>query len=161
MNDIKQAILEELSRDLKNDIERLEQTLLQVKDYKSSDDLKQEGKYDTRAIEAGYLASGQQQRLDELKEELQLLLSTEIDDCSAETPIALGTLVLLETNQTKKYYFLCSTSGGRVLNIRGELILVISVFSPLGKELIGLNAGDSFDLNAPTGIKNYNIVATF
>ena len=61
--DIRQALLGELSSQLSV----LEKAVKAARDATTHADAKQEGKYDTRAIEAGYIAGAQAERLASLQ----------------------------------------------------------------------------------------------
>ena len=82
----------------------------------NSTELKQESKYDTRAIEAGYLAGAQAKRAEELKQELQLVEELNPQKFTANDPIIPGALVELELNGKRQIYFLCHTAVGTILN---------------------------------------------
>ena len=127
------------------------------KDLNNQAELKQEGKYDTRAIEAGYLAGAQAKRTEELKQELQLVEELNPRDFEANEPITPGALVELELNGKTQTYFLCHTSGGTILQSQGRIILVISVFSPLGNEMLDYKKGDSFEVETPKETREYLI----
>lgn len=104
-------------------------------------ELKQEGKYDTRAIEASYLAGAQKRRLEEIIVEIQNLKS--LDQSTHHTSVALGTLVLLTSQaDQKQWYFLSPTTGGLDVCLESVTVKVISIHSPLARALVGLNVGD-------------------
>jgi hypothetical protein len=133
----KSTIVSQLKQKLEKELSESLAASASTKGLSSSDDLKSEGKYDTRAIEAGYLASAQMRRVEELKGELALL-----DEMIIDLPnehICVGHLVTLEFNSKIQYYFISSTSGGTILQVEGSPILVISAFSPLGRELAHQN----------------------
>ena len=155
----KKLILAELIKSTINELHQLELACESAKSYNQSDDMKQEGKYDTRAIESGYLVGAQLKRVEELKRELKLLQDTNTEPFEPGTPIAIGALIELKLNSNSQIYFLCPTAGGTLLKIDDRAVLVISAFSPLGDELIGLMAGDSFELETPKEVKEYQIIS--
>ena len=119
--------------------------------------MKQEGKYDTRAIEAGYLAGAQAKRVEELKLEVQMIEELPVREFASSEAAAVGALVKLLHNETERLYFLSSTAGGSMLNIDGTPILVISVFSPIGAGAVNLEVGESFELETPSGSRIYEL----
>lgn len=127
-------------------------------DYKVADDMKQEGKYDTRAIEAGYLAGAQAKRVEELKLEVQMIEELPVRDFESGEAVSVGALVELSFNETNQLYFISSTAGGTMFNIDGKPVLVISVFSPIGAAVVNLEAGESFELEMPSGNRVYEVV---
>ena len=150
----KKIILEKLIGNLRKELIEVEKAAKSTRDLVTADDLKSEGKYDTRAIEASYLASAQLKRVDEIKADIQMLEETELVNANK---LQLGSLALLEHNGQDRYYFLTSTSGGTMLTVEGNTILVISVFSPLGNEALGLQTGESFEVETPKEMRTYKI----
>jgi transcription elongation GreA/GreB family factor len=153
----KSLILKQLIDKVNHELLTAEEAMNSTMSLNSADDMKQEGKYDTRAIESGYLAGAQQARVDELKLELQMLEEINPSAFMPTDAIAIGALVELELNQKIQKYFLCSTAGGTLLNVEGESILVISVFSPIGNAMLDLSVDDSFELETPKGSREYHV----
>lgn len=151
----KKIILEKLIENLKNELSEVEGAAKSTRDLVSQDDLKSEGKYDTRAIEASYLASAQLKRVEEIKLDIQMLEEIELHKTES---LQMGSLALIEYNGNQRYYFLTSASGGSLLNIDGKTVLVISVFSPLGNGALGLVAGESFEVETPKDLRTYKII---
>jgi len=154
----KKLILESLLENLRKELKEVESAANSTKDLATADDLKSEGKYDTRAIEASYLASAQQKRVEEIKIDIQMLEDLELHPSEQ---LQMGSLALLEYNNQSRYYFLTSTSGGTMLTINGQAVLVISVFSPIGNEALGLKKGESFEVETPKELRNYKILEVY
>lgn len=152
----KKKIREKLLLIANKSLEEAKQSLDAQKEYATSDELKSEGKYDTRAIEAKYLLDAQRKRAHELEEEIRLLQELEFHENTRE--IALGSLIQLEHNGTKNWHFLSTAQGGKILQVDELTILIISVFSPLGSELMGQLEGEGFELETPKGIRSYEIL---
>ncbi len=121
-------------------------------------DLKSEGKYDTRAIEASYLADGQRKRLEELELDLQMLEDVPLE--SSES-IQIGALACLSHKDVDRWYYFTPNCGGTMLDLSGKPVLVISVFSPLGNEAVGLTAGEEFVVETPREERAYRIKSIF
>ena len=154
----KKLILEALIENLKQELILLESAAQSTHNLATEADLKSEGKYDTRAIEASYLAGAQQKRVDEIKIDIQMLEEIE---CLDSLKIQMGSLALLEHKDQTRYYFLTATAGGTILKSEGETILVISVFSPLGNEALGLTIGESFEIETPKEMRTYKVIDVF
>jgi len=153
----KKQILAKLVSVAKKDLELAIEAQESASSFKFESDMKQESKYDTRSIEAGYLSSAQTKRVEELKLELKLIEETPFYEYQDGDEIALGALLEIEVNKLKKNYFLASTAGGTMLEIDGKVVLVISLFSPIGNAVIGLKSGDVFELETKTGQREYKI----
>lgn len=155
----KKTIKETLLNRLNNEIAGFSEIASSTKDYANSESVKSDGKYDTRGVEAGYLAGAQLKRLEELKLEKKLIEDIELQSFSSNDEIKIGALLEIEFNNTKKKYFLSSTAGGSMLKINEEVILVISVFSPIGAEVVGLKSKDEFEIDFKGEIRSYKIVS--
>lgn len=153
----KKRIVDTLIEKLNAELIEVESAAKSAKDLATADDLKSEGKYDTRAIEASYLASAQNKRVDEIKLDIQMLEDLAIS-IEPATKMQLGSLGLIRCNGQERFYFLSTTSGGSMLMIDEKPILVISVFSPIGDAALGHGPGDSFEVETPKEIRQYDVV---
>jgi transcription elongation GreA/GreB family factor len=103
---------------------------------------KAESKYDTRGLEASYLARGQSKQAAELEAAIAEFEKLPVKKFGADDPINLGALVELENAGEKLFYFIGPRAGGtEVLHDKKE-ILVITPQSPLGEQLMGRKPGD-------------------
>lgn len=155
MKELKNKIKDELILKLESELKEIENAANSSRAYANQDDLKSESKYDTRAIEATYMAQAQEVRVEELKQDLQMIKDLEIEQKSKH--VELGSLALLEQNGRDVWYFISSALGGTILNIDDYIILVISVFSPVGSEALNLEEGDSFEVETPKENRQYQI----
>ena len=153
----KKKIVSHLIENLQKELKQVEEAAKSARDLATQDDLKSEGKYDTRAIEASYLASAQNKRVEEIKLDIQMLEEIEIPKIPSES-IQLGSLGLISCNGQERFYFLSSTSGGSMLKIDEQFILVISVFSPIGNAALGLSKNEVFEVETPKETREYRIV---
>ena len=156
----KKKIVETLIEKLNTELIEVESAAKSTKDLATADDLKSEGKYDTRAIEASYLASAQNKRVEEIKQDITMLedLALSIEPA---TRMQLGSLGLISCNGQERFYFLSTTSGGSMLMIDNHPILVISVFSPIGDAALGHGAGESFEVETPKETREYEVITVY
>jgi len=105
-------------------------------------DSKAENKYDTRSLEASYLARGQAQRVGELQEAVHAFESLNPRRFEVGDAAALGALVGLKTDAEESFYFLGPAAGGTEVQHEGREVLVITPASPLGQKLMGRKLGD-------------------
>jgi len=75
-----------------------------------------------------------------------------------EKTIAIGSLTLLEHNGKENWYYVSPVAGGKLLQVDGTTVLVISAFSPMAPELIGSELNDEFVVETPKGEKEYKIL---
>lgn len=99
---------------------------------------KAENKYDTRGLEASYLAHGQSRQARETEVARQQFANLTLRAFGARDAIDLGALVELEGT----LYFIGPSAGGTEVMHEGREVLVITPQSPLGQELIGKRRGD-------------------
>jgi transcription elongation GreA/GreB family factor len=145
------AILAEVSAELS----AMESLAGDARDEATSGETKSEGKYDTRATEASYLARGQAWRIVELGR-LSAWLKAQADTGSAVDPtVRLGCLVQITGARTELLYL--APIGGAKADLEGTIIRVISPSSPLGRAMTGLEAGDGFEIETPRGLLEYEI----
>jgi hypothetical protein len=127
---IKTQILEKLRQKLEQNYNEAMQIVSTTKSLVQSNEFKAESKWDTRAIEAGYLASAQSKRLKEIELELKQLenLHSLIEKASG---VQAGSLLEWED----KWYFFTIATGGIKLLIEGRSIQVLSLHSPLAQKI--------------------------
>jgi transcription elongation GreA/GreB family factor len=103
---------------------------------------KAENKYDTRGLEASYLAHGQSKQAAELEAAIADFENLNDRSFASGEPVGIGALVEVEVGGDTSYYFIGPRAGGtEVLHDRKE-ILVITPQSPLGAQLAGKKAGE-------------------
>ena len=120
---------------------------------------KAENKYDTRGLEASYLARGQSKQAAEIKSAIAAFEELPAKKFGADDTIDLGALVELEHGGERSFYFIGPRAGGtEVLHDKKE-ILVITPQSPLGAQLAGKKSGESFQLILGGGKQAAKIVS--
>jgi len=103
---------------------------------------KAESKYDTRGLEASYLARGQSKQAVELEAAIAEFEKLDARKFADGEAIGIGALVELEHGGKSSFYFIGPRAGGtEVLHDKKE-ILVITPQSPLGEQLLGKKSGD-------------------
>ena len=107
---------------------------------------KAESKYDTRGLEASYLARGQSRQAAELEAAIAEFEKLEVRKFAASEPIDLGALVELEMDGEISLYFLGPRAGGTEIVQDRREILVITPPSPLGAQLLARKQGDRLQL---------------
>ena len=107
---------------------------------------KAENKYDTRGLEASYLARGQSRQAAEIEEAIAEFERLDPRPLADGAAIGVGALVELEQGGEKFFYFIGPRAGGTEVTHDKREILVITPQSPLGKQLAGRQAGDQLQL---------------
>ncbi|TLM63671.1 MAG: transcription elongation factor GreAB [Deltaproteobacteria bacterium] len=119
-----------------------------------------DNKYDTTALEASYLAQGQANRAQEIRQGVEAYRALELQAFDADTPIRQSALVTLaDAAGGERRLFIGPRAGGMKLADPAGEIVVITPASPLGKRLLGLTVGDELPgPDAGTGTR-YTVVA--
>ena len=103
---------------------------------------KADNKYDTRGLEASYLARGQSRQAAELEAAIAEFEKLEARKFTPRDGIDIGALVELETDNETAYYFIGPRAGGTEVVQDKKEILVITPQSPLGSQLLEKKQGD-------------------
>lgn len=103
---------------------------------------KAESKYDTRGLEAAYLAGGQARQAKEIMDSIKTYEALAVKDFGPAEPIDLTALVELDSDGTRAWYFVGPKNGGLEINFQGKEVTVITPQSPLGQNLMGRKAGE-------------------
>jgi len=100
-----------------------------------------EDKYDTRGLEASYLAAGQAVQVEELAEAIGVF---EVLLADAATPVATagpGALVEGDFGGERVYYLFAARAGGLTCDYEGCEVTVLAPDAPLRRQMNGLVAG--------------------
>ncbi len=108
---------------------------------------KAESKYDTRGLEASYLARGQSRQAAELEAAIAEFEKLDTRPFADGAGIDIGALVELEHEGEHSFYFLGPRAGGTEVIHGKKEILVITPQSPLGEQLAGKKSGEHLQLN--------------
>ncbi len=120
---------------------------------------KAESKYDTRGLEASYLARGQSKQAAEIEAAIAEFEKLPVKKFGADEPIGLGALVELEHGGESSIYFIGPRAGGTEILHDKKEILVITPQSPLGEQLLGKKSGGKLQLKFAREIRAAEIVS--
>ena len=135
-------VIEQIDRDLHGLISSAKATHEEA----THEQNKPENKYDTRALEASYLARGQSRQVMELEKARQEFESLDSADWPPRTPVEIGALLTLKSGLTEDVYLLGPRAGGIEIVCQGTAVTVITPQSPIGQQLLGKIEGDSIML---------------
>lgn len=120
---------------------------------------KAENKYDTRGLEASYLARGQSRQAAETGHAIQQFAAMVVRKFSSQDPIDLGALVELEGRGERLLYFIGPRAGGTEIAHEKKEVLVLTLGSPLGQHLAGRRQGDSLQIEMGGLRHDYRVVS--
>lgn len=115
------------------------------RDNATGDQTKSEGKYDTRATEAAYLAGAQAEQVEKLAEAIATFRMVTLPDYGATDPIGPGALVETDLDGETSFYLLVPAAGGTTLDHLGCELTLLTPDAPLYQQLLDRKAGDMLD----------------
>src|SRR5580700_3780467 len=106
MKMVKSQIIEQIVASLGESLDVLEKAARASHAEATHESSKAESKYDTRGLEAAYLAGGQARQAKEIMDSIKLYGTMTTKDFAADEPIDLTALVELEAGDTRPLYFI-------------------------------------------------------
>ena len=118
-----------------------------------------DNKYDTRGLEASYLARGQSRQVAEAALAIERFEMLPLKDFGPADPIDLAAFVELSSKSGSSYYFIGPCSGGTEVTQDKKEVLVITPQSPLGQQLVGKKQGDKLQIEIAGSRSEYRVVS--
>lgn len=154
----KKKLIETIHTQLENDLAILKQAALATYEAATHEESKPENEYDTRGLEASYLAGAQAKRIREIEEILVILKHLDIKDFGPNDKINSTALVEVELNGKHNYFFIMVKGGGISVKLDGRAIQVITPSSPLGEALLDQKKGGVAVVETGDQVREYEIV---
>ncbi|MGH1468103.1 MAG: GreA/GreB family elongation factor [Bdellovibrionales bacterium] len=137
----KPAILKSIIEQLNVNLDAAIAEAKNAKDAATAEESKAENKYDTRGLEASYIAQAQAGRASKIKEDIYNLSKV---DLSKADSVSVGSLVsVYYVEQDKESYYFLLPCGGVLINYQEKNIQSLSLESPLGRALFKKSCQDS------------------
>lgn len=155
----KSALVEAICKQLEIDLEAMKIAAKATHDAATNEESTPENEYDTRALEASYLAGAQAKRASEIERQLLAVRKVEIKKFTKDDPVSATALVEVEHNEKNQLLFLMPGGGGLTLSHDGKSVSVITPNSPLGQALIGTKAGDDAVIEVGGRTQEYEILS--
>jgi transcription elongation GreA/GreB family factor len=148
----KLAVIDHVIKALEREIEIGSKASRDAFEAATDEDAYSDGKYDTRSLEASYLAGGQAQIVKELGDALQgfSLLRAEHFIQPPSKQVGLGSLIEISQKESSTWYILGPGSGGIDVDVDGDSVTVLTVHSPFGQSVASKMEGDVVEL--PDGL---------
>lgn len=155
----KNQILDRLIAQLEQDLSMTKEAARATYDAATNEESKPENEYDTRALEASYLAGAQAKRAGELDFAIAVLKKIPIKKFGPSDEISSTALVILESAGKQVRYFLLPLGGGFSITLEGNHIQVVTPTSQLGDSLIGLRVGEIAEVEIGTQLREFKVVS--
>ena len=143
----KQAVVDAVLQRLRDEEDAGRRAALATGAAATDPDSKAENKYDTRNLEASYLARGQAFRVAEAREALAHLTGMTVRPWAPGEAIAPGALVQTRDRDGHAWYLFAPGGGGTEVTVGPVPVHVLTRESPLGEKLRGLRTGDTFQMS--------------
>ncbi len=139
---MKQALIEIIRAELGSRLKVVSKAAMEAHAAATDPDSKAEGKYDTRSLEASYLASGQARQVEEMMAAARVFDVLELDEFGMEDAVDAGALVEVDLGGESEWFLLAPASGGLVVEFEGREVTLLTPESPLYRRLVGLRVGE-------------------
>jgi len=155
----KARLLQQIIATLSADLAILTEAAKTAHAAATDEECQPDNKYDTTSLEASYIAQGQANRAQEIRQALASYRALALRPFDAETPIRLTALVTLEESDgSLRQVFLGPDAGGLKLLVDHQECIVITPESPLGRSLLGKLCGDEIQVGSSLACKTLTIV---
>jgi hypothetical protein len=124
----------------------------------TNEESKPENEYDTRALEASYVARGQAKRVAEIKEALYEFKHTELQNFGDQDRIRATAMILVESEGKEHVLFFMPKGGGFAVDVDGVRVQVVTPSTPLGEVLLQNQKGDGVVVELGDTEKEYEIL---
>lgn len=155
---MKAELLEQIRVHLRTELASLSKSAENARDAATNEESKPENKYDTRGLEASYLAGAQKLRADEFESKIQMLAELQCKTFHKSDPVAATAVVELEEKGMRMLVFLLNLGAGYELKWQHRTIKCISTQSVMGQALMGKVVGDFVSAGPAGKEKEYEIV---
>lgn len=139
----KREVIALVRAEFKAQFDRLKRASDASREEATNEENKSEGKYDTRSVEASYLAAGQADRAETLAASLQTFNAEPFPAFPKGSTVAVGALVEVDFGDEIAAFLLAPTGGGMTVDYHGVEVTLLAPSAPLRRQLQGLKAGDT------------------
>lgn len=158
----KQKILDQLLLQLEANLAALVSSAFAAKEAATSEESKAENKYDTRGLEASYLAGAQAKRTDEFQLAIHKLKKLNLRTYTESSKVDLTAVVTVDVNgELKKHFFILPIAGGTKVVVDNNEYNVITPDSLVGSSLCGKTLHDVFEIKINSRNFEYEILSIF
>lgn len=155
----KRTLIEKVIAQLEGELELLAKAARAAHSEATHESSKAENKYDTRGLEASYLARGQSRQAAEAAQAIDELRKLPVRDFAATDEIDLGAVVKLSSKRESSFYFIAPRAGGTEVALDGDDVLVITPQSPLGQQLVGRKQGEKIKVMIAGSTNEFSVAS--
>lgn len=137
----KRKVIEKIVSTLQSELETYTRAAKASHAEATAEENRAENKYDTRGLEASYLAAGQANKIIELEASIAAFEALKERRFGEGTGVDVGALIEIKQDGECSHYYIGSSAGGTEIEIGEKEVLVITPQSPLGSQLLGATQG--------------------
>jgi transcription elongation GreA/GreB family factor len=138
----KRRLLTGFLAQLEEELVGLRKAMLSTQDAATNAESKPENQYDTRALEASYLAGAQAKRIAELEEVANVFRAAALAEPVLSQSVAPLALVSLKTDGKPSKVLIMPKGGGMTCRLDGLSVQIVTPSSALGEAIVGMRKGD-------------------
>lgn len=155
----KKALLSKILDKLEQERAALAQAALNTYEAATHEESEPEDQYDTRGLEASYLAGAQAKRVAELEQFITTLKFLDPKDFTDNDVISSAALVELDYEGKPIWCVLLPSGGGMSVEFEGHNVQIVTPKSPLGEAIVGRAVGDVAIVDTGRESREYEIVS--
>lgn len=155
----KMKLIKHIREQLINDLAALKEIARVSAEAATHEESKPENQYDTRGLEASYLAGAQSKRIVDTEELLMLYRHLEPKKFTPEDVISTTALVEVDLQGKIFFLFILPKGGGLTIEFEGQRLQTITPNSPLGEALLGLKVGQVALVERGAQVLEYEILS--
>lgn len=155
----KRVLFEKLIHKLEDERSQLAEAALHTYEAATHEESEPEDQYDTRGLEASYLAGAQAKRVAAVEQMISSIRQIGVRKFGEEDSISATALVELDHEGKSSYCLLLPQGGGLSIDHDGHHVQVITPQSPLGEAILGRQVGDVASIDVGKETHEYEIVA--
>ncbi len=155
---MKMKIVAAFIEQLEKELAAMVQAARATHEAATHEESKAENQYDTRGLEAAYLAGAQAKRAGEIDEALSLLKTAAFRNLGATDPVQATALVSVDIEGKNSRLLVMPKGGASRLHFEGQDYQIITPQSSLGEALIGLHAGESGEFEVAGKLKEFEVL---
>lgn len=153
----KRSLVKKIVTELRAELESYSRAARSAQAEATHEQNKAENKYDTRGLEAAYLAGAQSRQAAETQNAIESFEKLTLREFGASDPVDLSALVEVENGRERGFFFVGPCKGGLEIKQNGKEVVVLTPQAPLGAQLVGRKTGDRFVWGAGTTAVEYRI----
>ena len=138
----KKTLLSQVLGRLEQQLATMQHAARSSHDAATGSESKSEGKYDTRGLEASYLAGAQIEQCEKIAQAIRILQTFVLPETDPDASAQAGHIVEVESNGDIQHYFLLPCAGGITLEHDDGEFITLTPDAPLYQAVLGKKAGE-------------------